>query len=169
MLESSLLSLHYTQRVTLLETLHVWSAALLFWTLFSPRRPAGKRQSRVHTCVWNTSVKIQTKTNLSDKHIKPRWRYNWSECYLGCLAKDINHYFDRQPWSNFLHSLYTPPVRLRDKVIADRKAFQLSQYQNCKAPSVVKPTHLVIVAFGKEQGTELAVQRCLVGLVAMFG
>lgn len=126
MLESTLSSLHYTQRVTLLETLHVWSAALLFWTLFSPRRPAGKTQSTVYTCVWKTSVKIQTKTDLSDKYM--------CECYLGGLAKDINHYFDRQPWSNFLHSLYTPPVRLRDKVIADRKDFQLSQYQNCKAP-----------------------------------
>lgn len=29
--------------------------------------------------------------------------------------------------------------------------------------------YLIIVAFGEEQGTKLAVQRCLVGLVAMFG
>lgn len=36
-------------------------------------------------------------------------------------------------------------------------------------PQAVKHPYLVIVAFGKEQGTELAVQRGLVGLVAVFG
>lgn len=34
---------------------------------------------------------------------------------------------------------------------------------------VVGVTYLIIVAFGEEQGTELAIQGCLVGLVAMFG
>ena len=29
--------------------------------------------------------------------------------------------------------------------------------------------YLVIVALGKEQGTQLSIQRCLVGLVAVFG
>ena len=30
-------------------------------------------------------------------------------------------------------------------------------------------TYLIVVTFGEEQGTKLAVQCCLVGLVAMFG
>lgn len=38
---------------------------------------------------------------------------------------------------------------------------------NCSVTGV--QTYLIIVAFGEEQGTQLAVQRCLVGLVAMFG
>lgn len=29
--------------------------------------------------------------------------------------------------------------------------------------------YLVIVAFGEEQGTKLAIQCCLIGMVAMFG
>lgn len=32
--------------------------------------------------------------------------------HLGGLPEDVDYYFNRQPWSNFLHSLYTPPVCL---------------------------------------------------------
>lgn len=33
---------------------------------------------------------------------------------LGGLPEDVNYYFNRQPWSYFLHSLYTPPVCLEE-------------------------------------------------------
>lgn len=34
---------------------------------------------------------------------------------LGGLPENINYYFNRQSWSNFLHSFYTPPVRLKNE------------------------------------------------------
>lgn len=90
---------------------------------------------------------------------------------LGGLPEDINYYFNRQPWSYFLHSLYTPPVCLEGKGI-----LVLTQYHSSLITVKqsffffsIRHTYLIVVAFGEEQGTKLAVQRRLVGLVAMFG
>lgn len=95
---------------------------------------------------------------------------------LGGLSEDIYYYFDRQPRSNFLHSFYAPPVRLEKRehrfqtlTSGGRELHLKSQSSISDRSKVDAVTYLIIVAFGEEQGTELAVQGCLVGLVAMFG
>lgn len=50
---------------------------------------------------------------------------------LGGLPENINYYFNRQSWSNFLHSFYTPPVRLKNEEKKkynkkDREIFELT-------------------------------------------
>lgn len=99
-------SLQRSRQVTSLETLHVWSAALLFWTPAWPRRPAAKRRdmSLQHCCARHCPPSPHNNSIIS-------WNIE-EHSYLWGLPEDINHYFDRQPWTNFLHSLYTPPVCL---------------------------------------------------------
>lgn len=90
------------------------------------------------------------------------------EIYLGGLSENIHNDFDRQPWRNLFHSLYTPPVCLQDQYNVEqlvRQDFILPQKPQLEADN----SYLIVVAFGKEQGTKLAVECCLVGLMAMFG
>lgn len=88
------------------------------------------------------------------------------------LPQDIDHYFNRQPWSNFLHGLYTPPVCLEDaesKKTGVRNVILFLGLGDKAFSGGAGDSYLIVVAFGEEQGTELAVQRRLVGLVAVFG
>lgn len=86
---------------------------------------------------------------------------------LGGLPEDVHHHFDREAWSDFLHGLYTPPVRLQ--TAGGKHTVLVVNPSGGGAPRAWSFTYLIIVAFGEEKGTELAVQCCLVGLVAMFG
>lgn len=104
---------------------------------------------------------------------------------LGSLPEHINHYFDRQPGADFLHGLDTPPVCLQgggetpgfhvNLSHATRTTIEMSSRGPRRACGTYDRYHfvghayLVVVAFGEEQGTELAVQRRLVGQVAVFG
>lgn len=91
---------------------------------------------------------------------------------LGGLPEDVYNYFDGQAGGNFLHSFYAPPVCLEQW----EDSFQKVKTRRFEIPflSIINKTsagvtHLIVVAFGEEQGTQLAVQGRLVGLVAMFG
>lgn len=69
---------------------------------------------------------------LSEVKKKKKKNLSQSEHYLGGLSKDINHYFNRQPWSYLLHSLYAPPVGLKTRRIKKSNEHHCLQHDKRK-------------------------------------
>ena len=81
----------------------------------------------------------------------PSDTWTWTGCKINITFFPV--------YSTNIHSVWLlPPITHHRHILLKRK----HEFLCSKA-------YLIIVAFGEKQGTQFAVQRCLVGQVAMFG
>lgn len=68
-----------------------------------------------------------------------------------------------------IHHLYAWKTDRQEKDMSKKCHYFLSNTGDKALSGTGGESYLIVVAFGEEQGTELTVQRRLVGLVAVFG